>query len=158
MFLKKRCGWIKGHGCADGWKQRIYKTKEETSAPTVAIESLFLSSVIDVKEEQAMVTLDIPGAFMQADMDKVLHMQLEGPLAHLLRKVEPKQYSQFVADEGGKKVVYVRLKKALYDTLRATHLFWKDLSGYLKDMGFALNPYDRCVVNIMIDGKKCTIL
>ena len=40
MFLKKkRCSRIKGHGCADGWKQRIYKTKkEETSAPTVAID------------------------------------------------------------------------------------------------------------------------
>ena len=34
MFLKKkRCGRIKGRGCADGRKQRIYKTKEETSAP-----------------------------------------------------------------------------------------------------------------------------
>jgi hypothetical protein len=42
FFKKKRCGQIKGHGCADERKQRIYKTKEETSAPTVAIESLFL--------------------------------------------------------------------------------------------------------------------
>jgi hypothetical protein len=38
MFLKKkRCGRIKGRGCADGRKQILYKTKEETSAPTVAI-------------------------------------------------------------------------------------------------------------------------
>eukprot|EP00957_Ditylum_brightwellii_P102200 7790610-Ditylum_brightwellii.AAC.1 len=38
MFLKqKRCGTIKGRGCADGRKQRAYKKKEETSAPTVAI-------------------------------------------------------------------------------------------------------------------------
>ena len=51
MFLKqKRCGRIKGRGCADGRKQRIYKTKEETSAPTVSVESLFLSCVIDAKE------------------------------------------------------------------------------------------------------------
>ena len=97
MFLKKkRCGRIKGRGCADGQKQHIYKTKEETSAPTVAIESLFLSSVIDAKEGRAVVTLDIPGAFMQADMDEVLYMKLEGPLAHLLTKVDLKQYSQFV--------------------------------------------------------------
>jgi hypothetical protein len=61
-----------------------------------------------------VVTLDIPGAFMQADMDKVLYMKLEGPLAHLLTKVDPKQYSQFVATERGKKVIYVKLKKALY--------------------------------------------
>jgi hypothetical protein len=36
MFLKqKRCGKIKGRGCADGRPQRLYKTKEETSAPTI---------------------------------------------------------------------------------------------------------------------------
>ena len=74
MFLKKkRCGRIKGRGCADGRRQRIYKTKEEISALTLAIESLFLSSVIDAKEERSVVTLDIPGAFMQADMDEVLY-------------------------------------------------------------------------------------
>jgi hypothetical protein len=61
MFLKqKRCGRIKGRGCADGRKQRIYKTKEETSAPTVSVESLFLSCVIDAKERQKVVTCDIP--------------------------------------------------------------------------------------------------
>ncbi len=52
MFLKKKmCGRINGQGCADGRKQGIYKTKEETSAPTVAVESLFLSSVIDAEEK-----------------------------------------------------------------------------------------------------------
>ena len=75
IFLKKkRCGRMKARGCADGRKRRIYKIEEEISAPTVAIESLFLSSVIDAKEGRAVVTLDIPGAFMQADMDKVLYI------------------------------------------------------------------------------------
>jgi hypothetical protein len=38
MFLKqKRCGKIKGRGCADGRPQRNYTTKEELSSPTVAI-------------------------------------------------------------------------------------------------------------------------
>jgi hypothetical protein len=92
MFLKKkRCGRIKGRGCADGRKQRIYKTKEETSAPTVAIESLMLSCTIDAKERRSVISADIPGAFMQADMDEVLYMKLEGPLAKLLTKVDPKK-------------------------------------------------------------------
>lgn len=48
MFLKeKRCGKIKGRGCAGGRKQRLYKAKEETSSPTVRIESRMLSCVID---------------------------------------------------------------------------------------------------------------
>jgi hypothetical protein len=40
MFLKeKRCGTIKGRGCADGRSQGAHMTKEETSSPTVATEA-----------------------------------------------------------------------------------------------------------------------
>ena len=55
-------------------------------------------------------------------------------------------------------MIYVKLKKALYGTLQAALLFWKDLSGYLQEMDFKLNPYDRCITKKMIDGKQCTIL
>ena len=90
MFLKqKRCGRIKGRGCADGRKQRLYKTKEETSSPTVCTESLFLSCVIDAKESREVATCDIPGAFMQADMDEHIHVRLSGPLATMLMSVDP---------------------------------------------------------------------
>jgi hypothetical protein len=51
MFLKKkRCGRINGRGCADGRDQRLYKTKEKTSAPTVSTEALMLSCVMDAEE------------------------------------------------------------------------------------------------------------
>jgi len=159
MFLKKkRCGRIKARGCADGRKQRIYKTKEETSAPTVAIESLMLSCTIDAKEKRKVVTADIPGAFMQADMDEVIHMKLEGPLAELLTKVNPAKYEKFIEIEKGKPVMYVLLKKALYGTLQAALLFWQDLSGNLEEWGYTVNPYDTCVMNKMVNGKQCTIL
>ena len=52
MFLKeKRCGTIKGRGCADGRKQREFTSKDEASAPTVSIEGVFLSCVIDALEK-----------------------------------------------------------------------------------------------------------
>lgn len=55
MFLKeKRCGKIKARGCANGRKQRLWKTKEETSSPTVRTKSCFISSVIDAKEGRAV--------------------------------------------------------------------------------------------------------
>jgi hypothetical protein len=52
----------------------------------------------------------------------------------------------------------VQLTKALYGTLQAALLFWKDLSGYLLQQGFTLNPYDNCVANKTIEGLQCTIL
>jgi hypothetical protein len=48
MFLKeKRCSTMKGRGCADGRRQREYMSKQETSSPTITIEALILSCVID---------------------------------------------------------------------------------------------------------------
>jgi hypothetical protein len=122
------------------------------------VESLFLSFVIDTKEHCKVITCDIPGAFTQADIDEVLHVQLEGPLAQLLTTVDPDLYAKFMTKENGKDVMYIKLTKALYGTLQAAMLFWKDLTGYLTQHGFVLNPYSDCVVNKMIDGTQCTIL
>jgi hypothetical protein len=133
MFLKeKRCGTIKGRGCADGRKQRLYKTKEETSSPTIRTESFMLSCVIDAKERRNVLTCDIPGMFMQVDVDEVVHIRLEGPLAEQLAKVDPKLYNEYLVTEKGRSVMYVQLQKALYGTLSASLLFWKDLTGHLR--------------------------
>jgi hypothetical protein len=159
MFLKKkRNGTIKGRGCANGKKQRAYINKEDASSPTVAIESVLLSCVIDAEEHRDVATADIPGAFMQAEMDELVHMKLEGKMAELLVKIDPKLYRKYVQIEKGKQILYVELKKALYGTLRAALLFWKKLSAVLQEWGFEINPYDFCVANKMIDGKQCTVL
>ena len=161
MFLKqKRNGIVKGRGCADGRKQRDYMSKEEASSPTVAIESVMLSCVIDAKEERDVGIIDIPGAFMQVDMkgEDTVHMKLEGKMAELMVRIDPKLYRKFVQIENGQPVLYVELKKALYGTLKAAFLFWQKLSKQLIKWGFELNPYDSCVANKMINGKQCTIL
>jgi hypothetical protein len=159
MFLKqKRSGKIKGRGCADGRKQREYLSKEEVSSPTVAIESVLLTCTIDALERRDVATVDIPGAFMQADMDEVVHMKLEGQMAELLARLDPKLYSKYLDNRNGKPVLYVELKKALYGTLKAALLFWRRLSNQLAEWGFKVNPYDWCVANKEINGSQCTIV
>ena len=82
MFLKeKHCGKVKAHGCAEGHKQRLYKTKDETSSPTMNVEVLFITCLIDAMEGREVMTCEIPGAFMQSDMDELLHMKLEGEIS-----------------------------------------------------------------------------
>ena len=54
-------------------------------------------------------------------------------------------------------MLYMRLSKALYGMLRAALLFYKRLQSMLKDMGFKVNPYNPCGVNMMADGGKTTI-
>jgi hypothetical protein len=160
MFLKqKRNGTVKGRGCADGRRQRVYTSKEETSSPTVATESVFLSCVVDAKENRDVCTVDIPNAFLQAKMEGVVYMKLEGTMADLLLQIDPQLYVKFARKGArGKTVLYVRLRKALYGTLKAALLFWRHLSLSLKKQGFEANPYDQCVVNKTINGKQCTIL
>jgi hypothetical protein len=54
LFLKqKRCGRIKGRGCADSQKQRIYKTKEETSAPQLWQLSRYFSHAQSTRRRDA---------------------------------------------------------------------------------------------------------
>jgi hypothetical protein len=75
MFLtKKRCGRIKARGCADGRKQRETTNKEDASAPAASIEAVMLSSTVDAFEGRDLATVDMPGAFMQADIDEVAHV------------------------------------------------------------------------------------
>jgi hypothetical protein len=134
MFLKqKRSGKIKGRGCADGRKQRLYKNKADVSSPTVAIESVMLSCAIDAKEGRDVATCDVPGAFMQTDIDELIHVRMDGELAELMVKIDPALYEQYMVRPPGKKpVIYMVLNKALYGTLQAALLFWKDLSGALQ--------------------------
>ena len=158
MFLKqKRCGKIKGRGCTDGRKQRLYKNKEDTTSPTITTEALFLTCLVDAIENRYVATCDMPGAFPHSDIDEPLHLKLEGEIEELLVKVNP-TYAEFMSKEKGKTVIYAELSKAPYGTLQAALLFWKNLSTFLiNDQGFEVNPYDWCMVNKDINGKQCTI-
>ena len=62
----------------------MFKTKEHTSAPAFAIESLLLSYVIDSKEKLCVKTLDTPGDFIQSYKYDLIHVQIEGMPLELL--------------------------------------------------------------------------
>jgi hypothetical protein len=86
---------------------------------------------------------------------------VDGAMADMLVRVNPSKYKKFtVTNRNGVNVIYVELKKALYDTLQAALLFWENLvsSFLIKELGFKANKYDRCTVNKTIDGRQCTIV
>ena len=159
MFLKKkRNGTVKGRGCADGRKQRAYITKEDSTSPTISTEAVFLTAVVDAWEGRKVVVLDVPGAFMQVDMDETVHVRFEGEMVDKLLEIDVDLYASYVTEEKGKKVMYVELLKALYGTLRAARLFWeKPRAKLVDDWGFTPNRYDSCVVNKKVNGKQLTV-
>ena len=82
-----------------------------------------------------------------------VHVKSEGRLAEMLVKINPQMYRKYIRDENDKTIMYVQLKKALYGTMQAAILFWKNLTGSLQEWGFTINPYDWCVANKMVSNK-----
>jgi hypothetical protein len=65
MFLKqKRDDSIKARTVADGNKQRDFISKEDSSSPTVATESVLLTCAIGTQEGRDVAIIDIPNAFI----------------------------------------------------------------------------------------------
>ena len=52
--------------------------KDKVSAPTISTEAMLLLFMIDAMEEHNIITVDIPGSFMQSDMEDKDYMKLEG--------------------------------------------------------------------------------
>ena len=98
---------------------------EDATAPTVSTEAVLMTAVIDAMERREVAVVDIPGAFMQADMDEEVFVRFQGRMAEILLEIDPELYGPYVIYERKEMVLYVELLKALYGTLRAARLFWR---------------------------------
>jgi hypothetical protein len=158
MFLKeKRDSSVKVRMCADGRKQKDGTwAKQDTTLPTMAMESVFITIVIDAHKDVAC--FNIPGAFLHADVNEDITMVLKGRLAELMVQVVPNLYSKYITvDRKGTAILYVKMQKAPYGLLRSALLFYNKLVADLEGDGFVLNPYDSCVANKVVDGKQMTV-
>ena len=131
-----------------------HMAKEEAAAPSVALESVFVTSTIDAKERRTVVTIDIPGAFLHAGNEDYMIMQMNGSLAELMVKTDPKIYWKYAMIEKGGRVFYLCLQKALFSMIKSALLFYRKLIKELKDMGFEINPYYPCVANKLLNGTQ----
>ena len=74
-----------------------------------------------------------------------------------MSEVNP-EHKKNIRVRNGVKVLYIRLLKALYGCTESALLWYYLYSKTLKLQGFLINPYDRCIANITIKDKQCTIL
>jgi hypothetical protein len=161
MFLKqKRDGKIKGRTMAGGNKQREYISKEDASSPTVAMESVLLSCIIDAEEERDVTVVDIPNAFVQTRVENEKDMafiNIRGILVDILVEIAPNVYKSFASkDKKGLKHFLVQCQNALYGTMIASLLYYYNFVKSLADIVFVINPYYPCVANKMIEGEHMT--
>jgi hypothetical protein len=161
FITKKRTGEIKGRTVAGGNKQRDYISKEDASSPTVAIESVILTSLIDAIESREVAVIDVPNAFIQTaveDKKKRVIIRIRGMLADMLVRIAPEVYGDYIStDKKGNKQILVECLNALYGTMVASLLYYEKFTNSLSKNGYKVNPYDACVWNKYIKGKQCTI-
>jgi hypothetical protein len=162
MFLKQKWdGKIKGRTVAGHNRQGGYISKEDASSPTLAMESVLLSCIIDAEEERDVAVVDIPNTFVQTRVENekdIACIKIRGILVDILVEIAPDVYKSYVLkDKKGSKHLLVQCQNALYDTMVASLLYYRKFVKSLTDIDFVINPYYPCVTNKMSEGDQMTI-
>ena len=140
LFDKYKC-----RTCVDGSDQD-HNLYENLSSPTATSTSVFSVAAIAATEGRHVMTVDIGGAFLHADIactGVTVHVRLDKIMTQFLLELDS-SYQEFICADG---TCVVELDKALYGTIEAAKLWYDNISAKLVDDGFVPNPYDPCVFN-----------
>jgi len=104
MFLQeKKDGTMKGRMVYNGKPTHEWLSREDSASPTAALESMFLTSIIDANEERDVMSADVPNAFIQTPMpddNKKVIMKITGVLVRLMLEQAPEVYGPHVVCDG----------------------------------------------------------
>ena len=112
MLKEKRCGKFKTKARTNGRKQLRYISKEEVTPPTIQLETIIMSLLIDVREECALVTVDDVGEYFLVIIEDYVLLKLTEDTVVLMCQINPK-YLPFVTQKGGKLGLHMYLKKVV---------------------------------------------
>ena len=81
--------------------KRCYIIKKDLSSPTIYLEDLFTSLIIDANKGRYLAIYDVLGAYLNADMpnDKFIMLKFEGEIVDIMCKLNPKHkkmYAQII--------------------------------------------------------------
>ena len=122
--------------------QRIWTEEQDSISPTIVVEALFYTFIMDVIKGRDVVTCDLSGYFLQTDTKEYLLLRGDRALAPLLVKLDLKQWKEHLRHQGNNLVINVCCDKSIYGTvLAAALLSYKKMVGHFMDWGFEMNPY-----------------
>ena len=154
IIAEKCTGKIKGRMCANGSRQQKYlKDGENFASPTASLESIMTTLVIDTQEGRGIAIANVPGAYLHAKFpnDKKVILQMTDIFVDIMCEIneEYKDHIIYQINRRGKRVkcLYVKVFLALYGCLESVLLWYELYSSTLENLGFKINPYDRCVTN-----------
>ena len=106
LVKKKRCGKIKGRVCADGRKQRRCIDKREVSSPTVQLDSIIATLLIDGYDGRSVAIADVAGAYLQTPMTDFTIVKVTGAATNIMCQVNP-TFTDKITQEGKDRVIYI---------------------------------------------------
>ena len=77
------------------------------------------------KEKHHVVTADIAGAYLNAEMDDFVLVKFKGPALNIMYKVNP-EYTKLIQKENEQNAMYLQLAKALYGCMKSAS-WWYNL-------------------------------
>jgi hypothetical protein len=147
MFLKEK---YDAAGTFDKYKARLVAggdaveadayNRGETSSPTVYVDSMMLILSIAAHQDMHLATIDFPGAYLYATLEKSHYMRLSPEVADLVR--QSGDYEKYVRRDGS---MIVKLRSALYGLPESGALWYRRVCASLRDLGFSPTSTDPCV-------------
>ena len=130
----------KSTGEFDKWKGRLAgrgdqlrdKYTGEISAPTMDMASFFLLICIANHLGLDMESLDIPSAYLNADLTDTVYMSIDKESANILIEVDH-NYQSYQRSDGS---ILVQLKKSLYGLPQAGRNWYNEIHAHLKSNGY----------------------
>lgn len=144
-------------GGGDGPDRDLY-SPSDTSSPTASTSAILIIAQIAAAERRHVISLDIGSAYLNAMMPKdninELVLMANAPnIAEILIEIDS-GYEKYQRPNGS---IIVELDQALYGCIERALLWYKELSIYLGTIGFALNLYERCILNKTESGHQTAI-
>ena len=122
-------------------KSRDKISKQDAEYPTVALEVIRITSVMEYHKDHGVATINIPGVYLDTENKENMIMILRGRLEQLMAMVYTKLYQNYVTmDKNGKPLIYVNIIKSWYFLLKNALLFKNNLLNYMEDYGINTNP------------------
>jgi hypothetical protein len=135
-------------------QDRTIYSENEISSPTISTTAVFTMAAIAAKECRKVITMDVGGAYLHADLEKPVYMRLDPVAASILCDIDS-QYKKHLLRDGS---CIVLLKKALYGCIESARLWYNRFDQFIIKLGYIRNPVEKCVYNKYDKtGTECTV-
>lgn len=112
---------------------------EETTSPTVSLETVMAVLNVAAYENRSGFTMDIPGAYLNAELKEPHMIKFPPDLAREYVRLFPHLQDRFQSDNS----LLLIVRKAFYGLPESSALWYKDVSAFLNNLGYKQHPADQ---------------